>query len=170
MKALFSSSSFSFYPFFFAVAFVQGSRLVQHQLCTIQVDREITASQITISFSKAREEEINLSDYRKYTAEQLFEIAFNRRLYRISRRPDPPYYSASCSSDETVYSLSNWSLGASVPVKRFGIEIAFRSLLIEVGNIYNQRMSILSFFKMIYQLSQGHNSSRESFFFCFVMF
>jgi hypothetical protein len=53
------------------------------------------------------------ADYRKHLVAELFSIALNNRFFKISRRPNPPFYEAGTQSEEPARPVQSSLLNAS---------------------------------------------------------
>ncbi|KHG10444.1 putative zinc protease pqqL [Gossypium arboreum] len=74
-----------------------------------------------------------MKDYREMLVKSMFRIALNRRLFRISRRKDPPYFSCSVASYVLVRDLKAYIMSSSCKEK--GTLEALESMLIEVARV-----------------------------------
>lgn len=69
-------------------------------------------------------------DYRDSLAESMFHCALNQRLFKISRRKDPPFFSCSSSADALVKSVKAYIMTSSC--REGGTVEALESMLMEV--------------------------------------
>lgn len=61
------------------------------------VDKETQQAAVTAVFQQEFLELSSPKDLKNLITEELFLVALNNRLFRISRRPDPPFYAAAVS-------------------------------------------------------------------------
>lgn len=87
-------------------------------------------SAVMISYKMQVDEVKSVKDYREMLVKSMFRIALNRRLFRISRRKDPPYFSCSIASYVLVSQLKAYLMTSSCKEK--GTLEALESMLIEV--------------------------------------
>lgn len=87
-------------------------------------------SAVMISYKMQVDELKTMKDYREMLVKSMFRIALNRRLFRISRRKDPPYFSCSIASYVLVRDLKAYIMSSSCKEK--GTLEALESMLIEV--------------------------------------
>lgn len=71
-----------------------------------------------------------VKDYKDSLAESMFHCALNQRLFKISRRKDPPYFSCSSAADALVYPVKAYIMTSSCRERRT-VE-ALESMLLEV--------------------------------------
>jgi hypothetical protein len=73
--------------------------------------------QVFISFQRPSVTVSTVNQYKDMLRDDLFEIALNRRLYRLSRQEDPPFYSAQVCRNRPVLAVSPLprSLPLSIP-------------------------------------------------------
>lgn len=72
-----------------------------------------------------------MKDYRELLVESMFFQALNQRLFKISRKKDPPYFSCSAAADVLVRSSKAYIMTSSCKEK--GTIEALESMLTEVG-------------------------------------
>ncbi|KAH1105483.1 hypothetical protein J1N35_009251 [Gossypium stocksii] len=97
------------------------------------VEPEASGSAVMISYKMQVDELKTMKDYREMLVKSMFRIALNRRLFRISRRKDPPYFSCSVASYVLVRDLKAYIMSSSCKEK--GTLEAFESMLIEVARV-----------------------------------
>ena len=61
------------------------------------VDKETQQAAVQVIFQQESLLLKSAKDLRYLITEELFLVALNNRLFRISRRPDPPFYAAAVS-------------------------------------------------------------------------
>lgn len=71
-----------------------------------------------------------VKDYRDSLAEAMFHCALNQRLFKISRRKDPPYFSCSSAADALVRPVKAYIMTSSC--RERGTVEALEAMLIEV--------------------------------------
>lgn len=71
-----------------------------------------------------------VKDYRDSLAESMFHCALNQRLFKISRRNDPPYFSCSSAADALVRPVKAYIMTSSC--RERGTVEALESMLLEV--------------------------------------
>lgn len=73
------------------------------------------------------------AQFRQQLVEDIFCSALSHRLFKLSRRPDPPYYSAGCVSDDPVSAVNVFFLDVQTPVGK--VVPALESVLTEVARV-----------------------------------
>lgn len=71
-----------------------------------------------------------VKDYRNSLAEAMFHCALNQRLFKISRRKDPPFFSCSSAGDVLVNPVKAYIMTSTC--KERGTVEALESMLMEV--------------------------------------
>lgn len=74
-----------------------------------------------------------VGDYRESLAESMFHSALNQRFFKISRQPDPPFFSCSSAGDVLVHPVKAYIMTASC--KERGTIEALESVLTEVARV-----------------------------------
>lgn len=80
------------------------------------VDREQQQASVQVVFQRPAPPLASPADLRTVIAEELFMAALNNRFFRISRRTDPPFYSASVS----VHMMLHHEESTCLPAADFG--------------------------------------------------
>lgn len=70
------------------------------------VEKELTDSSLTVSFKRQAQPLKTPAQFRTNLVEEIFCSALSHRLFKLSRRPDPPFYSAGCVSDDPVAAVN----------------------------------------------------------------
>ncbi|KAL4301725.1 hypothetical protein GQ457_10G017130 [Hibiscus cannabinus] len=97
------------------------------------VEPEASESAVMIAYKMQADEMKTVKDYREKLVKSMFCMALNRRLFRISRRKDPPYFSCSVDSYDLVHDLKAYVMTSSCKEK--GTLEALESMLIEIARI-----------------------------------
>jgi hypothetical protein len=71
-----------------------------------------------------------VKDYRDSLVESMFHCALNQRLFKISRRTDPPYFSCSSAADALVRPVKAYIMTSSCREK--GTVVALESMFLQV--------------------------------------
>uniref|UniRef100_A0A453EXH0 Zinc protease pqqL n=1 Tax=Aegilops tauschii subsp. strangulata TaxID=200361 RepID=A0A453EXH0_AEGTS len=90
-----------------------------------------TQSAVVISCKMPAGEIKTVKDYRDSLAESIFHCALNQRLFKLSRRRDPPYFSCSSAADALVRPVKAYIMTSSCREK--GTVEALESMLVEVA-------------------------------------
>lgn len=80
-----------------------------------------------------------VKDYRDMLAESMFLHALNQRLFKISRRKDPPFFACSVAADVLVSPLKAYIMSSSCKEK--GTLASLESMLLEVSSAFITRSS-----------------------------
>lgn len=96
-------------------------------------ESEAAGSAVMISYKMPMRELKTVKDYIILLTESMFLYALNQRLFKLSRRKDPPYFSCSAAADSLVLPLKAYIITASCKEK--GNVEALESILIEVARI-----------------------------------
>ena len=83
-----------------------------------------------ISCKLADYEMRTVRDYRDSLVESMFHCALNQRLFKISRRKDPPYFSCSSAAEALVKPVKAYIMTSSC--REGGTVEALESMLMEV--------------------------------------
>lgn len=83
-----------------------------------------------ISCKRPSQELKTIKDYRDLLVESLFLLALNQRLFKVSRRRDPPFHSCSAAADDLVYPIKAYIMTSSC--KENGTIEALEAMLMEV--------------------------------------
>ena len=83
-----------------------------------------------ISYKMSVDELKTVKDYKDLLTESMFLYALNQRLFKISRRKDPPFFSCSAAADVLVRPVKAYMITSSCKEK--GTIEALESMLIEV--------------------------------------
>ena len=75
-----------------------------------------------------------VKDYRDMLAESMFLHALNQRLFKISRRKDPPFFACSVAADVLVSPLKAYIMSSSCKEK--GTLASLESMLLEVSSAF----------------------------------
>ncbi|KAL9252986.1 Zinc protease PQQL-like-like protein [Drosera capensis] len=97
------------------------------------VESEAAGSAVMVSCKMPLSELKTVKDYRDLLVESMFLQALNQRLFKISRRKDPPYFSCSAAQDTLVRSMKAYII--SSPCKERGTIEALESILLELARI-----------------------------------
>ncbi|GMH03369.1 hypothetical protein Nepgr_005208 [Nepenthes gracilis] len=97
------------------------------------VESEAAGSAVMISCKMPVAELKTVRDYRDLLVESMFLQALNQRLFKISRRKDPPYFSCSAAADILVRSMKAYIMTSSC--KERGTIEALESMLTELARI-----------------------------------
>lgn len=62
--------------------------------CIVMIGMAGSPAQVFISFQRPTVTVSTVNQFKDLLRDDLFEIALNRRLYRLSRQEEPPFYSA----------------------------------------------------------------------------
>uniref|UniRef100_A0A453EX77 Zinc protease pqqL n=1 Tax=Aegilops tauschii subsp. strangulata TaxID=200361 RepID=A0A453EX77_AEGTS len=95
------------------------------------VESEAAGSAVVISCKMPAGEIKTVKDYRDSLAESIFHCALNQRLFKLSRRRDPPYFSCSSAADALVRPVKAYIMTSSCREK--GTVEALESMLVEVA-------------------------------------
>lgn len=110
---------------------------IQRQLCYVVIilihPIALVQSAVVISYKMPMRELKTVKDYKSLLTESMFLYALNQRLYKLSRRKDPPYFSCSATADSFVLPLNAYIITASC--KENGSLEALESMLIEVARV-----------------------------------
>lgn len=107
---------------------------VQLSVVTILINCvALVQSAVVISYKMPMRELKKVKDYKSLLTESMFLYALNQRLFKLSRRKDPPYFSCSATADSFVLPLKAYIITASC--KENGSIEALESMLIEVARI-----------------------------------
>ena len=66
------------------------------------VDKETQQASVQVIFQQETLQLKSAQDLKALIIEELFLVALNNRLFRISRRPDPPFYGAAVRCSPTL--------------------------------------------------------------------
>lgn len=97
------------------------------------VESEAAGSAVMISCKIPVDEMRTVKHYRDSLAEAMFHCALNQRLFKISRRKDPPYFSCSSAADVLVRPVKAYIMTSSC--KEGGTVEALESMLMEVARV-----------------------------------
>ncbi|RLM93624.1 putative zinc protease PqqL [Panicum miliaceum] len=97
------------------------------------VESEAAGSAVVISCKMPAGEIKTVKDYKDSLAESMFHCALNQRLFKISRRKDPPYFSCSSAADALVRPVKAYIMTSSC--RERGTVEALESMLLEVARI-----------------------------------
>jgi hypothetical protein len=103
--------------------------LIRHLLSVFLYQKQ---SAVVISCKMPAGEIKTVKDYRDSLAESIFHCALNQRLFKLSRRRDPPYFSCSSAADALVRPVKAYIMTSSCREK--GTVEALESMLVEVLN------------------------------------
>eukprot|EP00850_Spirogloea_muscicola_P005254 SM000023S07710 [mRNA] locus=s23:983129:990756:- [translate_table: standard] len=96
-------------------------------------EKEAGGSAVMVSFKQPSEEMVTVDDYRRFLSEELFNLAMNQRLFKISRRKEPPFYSCQMSTEALARPVTALLLSAACKDK--GTLQALESMLTEVARV-----------------------------------
>ncbi|KAM7276034.1 hypothetical protein ACFE04_017900 [Oxalis oulophora] len=97
------------------------------------VESEAAGSAVMISYKMPASKLKTVKDYKDLLTESMFLHALTQRLFKISRRKDPPYFSCSAAADDLVSPLKAYIMSSSCKVK--GTVEALESMLMEVARV-----------------------------------
>ena len=69
-------------------------------------NKEHTKTTVTVTFKYEANKVSTPGGFFRKTIEDAFKLALDNRLYKIMRRPDPPFFSAACSIEEATRTTS----------------------------------------------------------------
>ncbi|XP_021751377.1 zinc protease PQQL-like [Chenopodium quinoa] len=98
------------------------------------IESEAAGSAVMISCKVPAQELKTIKDYRDLLVESMFLLALNQRLFKVSRRRDPPFHSCSAASDNLVNPIKAYVLTSSC--KENGIIEALEAMLTELARIH----------------------------------
>lgn len=98
------------------------------------VDSEAAGSAVMISCKFPAQELKTIKDYRDLLVESMFLLALNQRLFKVSRRGDPPFHSCSAAADDLVYPIKAYIMTSSC--KENGTIEALEAMLMELARIH----------------------------------
>lgn len=97
------------------------------------VESEAAGSAVMISYKMPVSDLKTVKDYRDMLAESMFLHALNQRLFKISRRKDPPFFACSVAADVLVSPLKAYIMSSSCKEK--GTLASLESMLLEVARV-----------------------------------
>ncbi|KAF2950745.1 hypothetical protein DAI22_01g209300 [Oryza sativa Japonica Group] len=97
------------------------------------VESEAAGSAVVVSCKMPADRIKTVTDYRDSLAESMFHCALNQRLFKISRRNDPPYFSCSSAADALVRPVKAYIMTSSC--RERGTVEALESMLLEVARV-----------------------------------
>ncbi|GAB2292506.1 hypothetical protein Dimus_026742 [Dionaea muscipula] len=97
------------------------------------VESEAAGSAVMVSCKMPVTELKTVKDYRDLIVESMFLQALNQRLFKISRRKDPPYFSCSAAQDTLARPMKVYVISSSC--KERGTIEALESILVELARI-----------------------------------
>ncbi|GAB4852720.1 hypothetical protein Ancab_016931 [Ancistrocladus abbreviatus] len=97
------------------------------------VESEAAGSAVMISCKMPVGELKTVKDYRDLLVESMFLQALNQRLFKISRRKDPPFFSCSAAADVLVRPMKAYIITSSCKEK--GTAEALESMLTELARV-----------------------------------
>uniref|UniRef100_A0A0D9YAI7 Peptidase M16 N-terminal domain-containing protein n=1 Tax=Oryza glumipatula TaxID=40148 RepID=A0A0D9YAI7_9ORYZ len=97
------------------------------------VESEAAGSAVVVSCKMPADRIKTVKDYRDSLAESMFHCALNQRLFKISRRNDPPYFSCSSAADALVRPVKAYIMTSSC--RERGTVEALESMLLEVARV-----------------------------------
>ena len=103
--------------------------LIRHFICLLFLLYQ-KQSAVVISCKMPAGEIKTVKDYRDSFAESMFHCALNQRLFKLSRRRDPPYFSCSSAADALVRPVKAYIMTSSC--RESGTVEALESMLLEV--------------------------------------
>ncbi|KNA14112.1 hypothetical protein SOVF_110570 [Spinacia oleracea] len=98
------------------------------------IESEAAGSAVMISCKRPSQELKTIKDYRDLLVESLFLLALNQRLFKVSRRRDPPFHSCSAAADDLVYPIKAYIMTSSC--KENGTIEALEAMLMELARIH----------------------------------
>ncbi|XP_012831738.1 PREDICTED: uncharacterized protein LOC105952699 [Erythranthe guttata] len=96
---------------------------------SVFVESEAAGSVVGITFKIPTNWMKTVKDYRNFMAEDMFFNAMNQRLFKLSHKKDPPYFSCSAASNGLVRATKAYTMTSSC--KHNGIIESLESMLIE---------------------------------------
>ncbi len=109
--------------------------LPEHEetLFSIVSDPELTQTLVGVYYKHARRPEARVGDYRRFLAENLYDVLVNSRLSEIAQKADAPFLYGGASSEDLVRTASAYvQLGLA---REGGVEPALEALLTEAERI-----------------------------------
>ncbi len=109
--------------------------LPEHEetLFSIVADPELTQTLVGVYYKHARRPEARVGDYRRFLAENLYDVLVNSRLSEIAQKADAPFLYGGASSEDLVRTASAYvQLGLA---REGGVEPALEALLTEAERI-----------------------------------
>ncbi|CAN8253030.1 unnamed protein product [Cochlearia groenlandica] len=103
------------------------------------VESEAAGSAVMISYKTPITDLKTVKDYRDMLAESMFLHALNQRLFKISRRKDPPFFACSVAADVLVSPLKAYIMSSSCKEK--GTLASLESMLLEVARVRHHGFS-----------------------------
>ncbi|KFK27236.1 hypothetical protein AALP_AA8G355300 [Arabis alpina] len=97
------------------------------------VESEAAGSAVMISYKMPVSDLKTVKDYRDMLAESMFLHALNQRLFKISRKKDPPFFACSVAADVLVSPLKAYIMSSSCKEK--GTLASLESMLLEVARV-----------------------------------
>ncbi|WOL03023.1 zinc protease PQQL-like [Canna indica] len=97
------------------------------------VESEAAGSAVMVSCKMPVDEMRTVKDYRDSLAEAMFHCALNQRLFKISRRKDPPYFSCSSAADVLVRPVKAYIITSNC--RERGTIEALEAMLTEVARV-----------------------------------
>ena len=97
------------------------------------VDKETTTSRVYVNFSYPCMPLKSAKDFRELLKIELFEHVLNSRFFKISRGRNPPFYTASASTDRPVKPIDNFVVAAACPEGQ--VLVALERLLLELARL-----------------------------------
>ncbi|KAL9153344.1 hypothetical protein ABFS82_10G042100 [Erythranthe guttata] len=100
---------------------------------SVFVESEAAGSVVGITFKIPTNWMKTVKDYRNFMAEDMFFNAMNQRLFKLSHKKDPPYFSCSAASNGLVRATKAYTMTSSC--KHNGIIESLESMLIELARV-----------------------------------
>ena len=94
------------------------------------VDKEHTKTTVTLTYKYDSNDLSTPGGYFRETVEDAFKLALDNRLYKLMRRPNPPFFSAGCSAEAATRCTTTFSLQIACEEgkARLGLEAGLREL------------------------------------------
>ena len=70
------------------------------------MDKEHTRTNVTLTYKYGANPISTPGDFFQKTVEEAFKLALDNRLYKLMRKPDPDFFSATCGVEEGTYCIS----------------------------------------------------------------
>ncbi|XP_010667309.2 zinc protease PQQL-like isoform X1 [Beta vulgaris subsp. vulgaris] len=98
------------------------------------IESEAAGSAVMISCKMPARQLKTIKDYRDLLVESMFLQALNQRLFKVSRRRDPPFYSCSAAADDLVSPIKAYIMTSSC--KESGTIEALEAMVMELARIH----------------------------------
>lgn len=100
---------------------------------SVFAEKEAAESAVMVSCKMPQERMASVADYREFMGEEMFHMALNQRFFKLSRQPDPPFYSATSGGENLVRPARAFL--ASAACKDRGTLAALEAILTEIARV-----------------------------------